>query len=218
MINEFSILATLALVHLAALASPGPDFALVVQAASRHGRQAGLAIAFGISLAILLHAMFAISGVSLLIQQAPLLGVALKVAGGGYLLYLGVSALSSLPARLRQPTGHPLASNGASLSIKQATIKGFITNLLNPKALVFFLSLITSLVPVQMSVGGKGAAIGILWGLSFVWFAALSYLLTGAKMQQKLQRLTVWIDALCGGLFSLVGAGILLSVALTLLG
>ncbi|QIZ78905.1 LysE family translocator [Ferrimonas lipolytica] len=216
--NEISILTTLAVVHLVALASPGPDFALVVQAAGKHGRKAGLAIALGISLAILLHAVFAITGVSVLIQQLPALGVALKVAGGCYLLYLGIGALKTVPGRLRQGDGPLLKGSADSLNIKQATIKGFVTNLLNPKALVFFLSLLTSLVPTQMSMAGKGAAIGILWGLSFAWFALLSYLLTGKRMQQKLQGIAVWIDALCGTVFTLVGGIILGSVLMATIG
>lgn len=217
MLNEISILTTLAVVHLVALASPGPDFALVVQAAGKHGRRAGLAIALGISLAILVHSVLSITGVSLLIAQMPTLGIILKAAGGAFLLYLGIGALKTIPARLRQGDGPLVGAAEVSMTVRQATVRGFITNLLNPKALVFFLSLITSLVPSQMSVAGKGAAIGILWGLSFAWFALLSYLLTGERVQQQLQRMAVWIDLLCGSVFALVGGGILVSLMLSVI-
>ena len=56
--NESTILLTLASIHFIALMSPGPDFALVVQNATRHGRQTGLYIALGLSVGILLHSLF----------------------------------------------------------------------------------------------------------------------------------------------------------------
>ncbi len=211
LMNELSLLATLALVHLVALASPGPDFALVVQNASRYGRRIGLAIALGISLAILVHATFALTGVSLLIQQHPMLPVVLRVAGGGYLLYLGIGALRAAYQQWRTGSAGPLDTSVALVSPWAALAKGFTTNLLNPKALVFFLSLLTSLVPPSVSDEGKVAAILLLWGLSLAWFSALAWVLTGARLQQKLQRLTPVIDAICGGLFVLVGGGILLA-------
>ncbi len=87
--NEITILLTLASVHFVALMSPGPDFALVVQNATRYGRQTGLFIALGLSVSILLHAIFSITGVSLLIKTQPLLFSLVQIAGGSYLLYLG---------------------------------------------------------------------------------------------------------------------------------
>ncbi|MBY5992335.1 LysE family transporter [Ferrimonas balearica] len=212
--NELSLLLSLAAIHLVALASPGPDFALVVQNASRHGRRIGLAIALGISLAILLHSVFALTGVTLLIQQHPLLPTLLRLAGGSYLLYLGVGALRSVH-RQWQAGGASAPAQAAELtSVGAALAKGFTTNLLNPKALVFFLSLLTSLVPPGMSTGGKLAAVGILWGLSLAWFALLAWLLTGPRLQRRLHQLAPVIDGVCGALFVLVGGGILLATLL----
>ncbi|GAA4881437.1 LysE family translocator [Ferrimonas pelagia] len=210
--NELSLLMTLATVHLVALASPGPDFALVVQNASRHGRRIGLAIALGISLAILLHSVFALTGVSLLIQQHPHLPALFRLAGGGYLLYLGIDALRSVYASWNADRrGQPAKSVEELTSVRAAMTKGFTTNLLNPKALVFFLSLLTSLVPISMSLSGKLVAIAILWGLSFAWFALLAWLLTGARMQQRVRKAAPAIDGVCGVLFVVIGSGIVLA-------
>lgn len=88
--NESTILLTLASIHFIALMSPGPDFALVVQNATRHGRQTGLYIALGLSVGILLHSLFSLTGVSYLVHQHPLLYSVLQLLGGNYLLYLGV--------------------------------------------------------------------------------------------------------------------------------
>lgn len=213
MIHEISLLATLTLVHLVALASPGPDFALLLHTASNYGRRAGVAVAFGIAMAILLHSLFALTGVALLIQQLPLLGLCLQLAGGAYLLYLGVMALSAVAQRWGQPITEGCSPNTATINARAAVLKGFVTNLLNPKALVFFISLLGSLIPTEMSLTGKGIAIFLLWGLSFGWFALLAYLLTGARMQQRLQRSAILLDALCGTVFCLVGGAILYRLA-----
>ncbi|SHH93342.1 LysE family transporter [Ferrimonas marina] len=215
-LHELSLLSSLALIHLVALASPGPDFALVVQNASRHGRRIGLAIAMGISLAILLHAILAITGVSLLIRQIPALATGLQIAGGSYLLYLGYGALRGAWLSWHAGAQRSAAKAEEFTHWAAALLKGFTTNLLNPKALVFFLSLITSLIPATMSVTGKGAAIVLLWGLSLGYFALLAWLLTGQRMQRWVMKVAPLIDALCGGLFVLVGGGILLSALLSM--
>ncbi len=96
--NELTILLTLASVHFIALMSPGPDVALVVQNASRYGRQTGLFIALGLSVGILLHSLLSLTGVSYLVHQQPMLYALLQLLGGSYLLYLGIGALHSVLA------------------------------------------------------------------------------------------------------------------------
>ena len=195
MINEVTTLATLVTVHIVALMSPGPDFALVVQNAGRYGRQTGIMIALGLSLGILLHSILSLTGASLLIQQHPMLFALLQAAGGSYLLWLGIGALKSAHGntgskRHQSEAGQPSKSSQRVIANrKQALAKGFTTNILNPKALVFFLSLLSTLVPGSMSLGGKATAIGLLWLTSFLWFALLAWLLTGAAPAAKTQAM-----------------------------
>jgi len=206
--NETAILATLASVHFIALMSPGPDVALVVQNAGRHGRTTGLAIAAGLSVGILIHALLSLTGISFIVHQHPTLFTLLQVAGGSYLLYLGVGALASL----RKQRSHPLNQPQALLTNKrQAFVRGFTTNILNPKAVVFFISLMSSLVPASMSLPGKGMALLILWGISLAWFSALAWALSTARLQAKMAQAAIYIDGLCGAIFCLIGSGILYS-------
>lgn len=209
--NESTILLTLASIHFIALMSPGPDFALVVQNATRHGRQTGLYIALGLSVGILLHSLFSITGVSYLVHQHPLLYSVLQLLGGSYLLYLGISALRGVIATIKNPlSDQPSKDSNLVISNKlQAFTKGFATNILNPKALVFFVSLMSSLVPVGMSVTGKGIALVILFGLSLLWFSSLAWMLSTQRLQTRLQQAGIYIDGLCGVVFTLVGSSIL---------
>ncbi|MCG6450770.1 LysE family translocator, partial [Vibrio parahaemolyticus] len=141
--------------HFIALMSPGPDVALVVQNATRYGRQTGVYIALGLSFGILLHSLLSLTGVSYLVHQQPLLFALLQLCGGGYLLYLGNGALRATLANWLQAPGELSSKPALLLSNKrQAFSRGLMTNLLNPKALVFFVSLMSTLVPAGMSLGG----------------------------------------------------------------
>ncbi|MBE4621134.1 LysE family translocator [Vibrio navarrensis] len=209
--NELTVLLTLASVHFVALMSPGPDVALVVQNASRYGRQTGLFIALGLSVGILLHSLLSLTGVSYLVHQQPLLYTLLQLLGGSYLLYLGIGALRAVLSHKAACNGEPTRA-AATLQLnsqRQAFLKGFATNILNPKALVFFVSLLSSLIPSSMSLSGKAMAIGILFCLSLAWFTSLAWALSGARVQKHLQQASVYIDGICGVLFCLIGSGIL---------
>lgn len=210
--NEVTILITLASIHFIALMSPGPDFALVVQNATRHGRQTGLYIALGLSCGILLHSLLSLTGISYLVHQQPTLFAIIQLAGGSYLLYLGYGALKATWQIIlnHDDDADIVNSNDLILTNKrQAFSKGFATNILNPKALVFFISLMSSLVPADMSLSGKGFALIILFGLSLFWFSLLAWMLSTKALQKKLSEATVYIDGLCGVVFSLIGVSIL---------
>lgn len=217
--NEVTTLLTLVTVHVIALMSPGPDFALVVQNAGRYGRQTGIAIALGLSLGILLHSILSLTGASLLIHQQPTLFALLQAAGGAYLLWLGIGAVRSVLTPIFRPTTHTETVSAPQRIIanrKQALVKGFTTNILNPKALVFFISLLSTIVPVDMSTTGKITAIAVLWITSFLWFAMLAWVLTGKRLQQKIQQWTPYIDGICGVLFVAIGSMILLNLFVAL--
>ncbi|MDH5979544.1 LysE family translocator [Vibrio splendidus] len=210
--NEVTILITLASIHFIALMSPGPDFALVVQNATRHGRQTGLYIALGLSCGILLHSLLSLTGISYLVHQQPTLFAIIQLAGGSYLLYLGYGALKATWQIIQNHNDDADTVNANDLILtnkRQAFSKGFATNILNPKALVFFISLMSSLVPADMSLSGKGFALIILFGLSLFWFSLLAWMLSTKALQKKLSEATVYIDGLCGVVFSLIGVSIL---------
>lgn len=209
--NEISLLITLASVHFIALMSPGPDFALIVQNTSHHGRRTGLTIAAGLSAGILVHSILSITGISYLVQQHPTLFSFVQILGGSYLLYLGIGALKSLYQTKKTATT-PNEKKKASRILtnqKQAFSKGFMTNILNPKALVFFISLMSSLVPASMSVTGKVSAVFILWFLALFWFSLLAWLLSTKRLQRKLESSAHYIDGICGVIFTLIGSVIL---------
>ena len=89
---------TVALIHLLAVASPGPDFAVVVRESVTHGRRAGTWTALGVGSAIFLHVGYSLLGIGLIVSQSIVLFNALKWAAAAYLLYIGFKALRAKPA------------------------------------------------------------------------------------------------------------------------
>ncbi len=218
--NEISLLITLASVHFIALMSPGPDMALVIQNATRYGRHTGLYIALGLSCGIFVHSLLSLTGVSYLVHQQPVLFALVQVAGGSYLLYLGYNALRHIIQHWKTHSEVVSQRPGAERQLnnkRQAFSRGLMTNLFNPKALVFFISLMSTLVPASMSLQGKGIALLILWTLSLLWFASLAWMLSTERLQRKLQRASRYIDLLCGIIFSLIGLMILSQALLDLM-
>ncbi|CAH0542102.1 LysE family translocator [Vibrio marisflavi] len=210
--NEAAILLTLAGVHFVALMSPGPDFALVVQNATKYGRQTGLYIALGLSFGILTQSLLSITGISYLVHDHPLLFAILQFAGGSYLLYLGYGALKAIITKLVRRDTNQQTSTKSSVVLnnkRQAFSKGFATNILNPKALVFFVSLMSTLVPASMPASGKALAVLILWSLSLFWFAFLAWTLSTERLQKRLTTMGTYIDTLCGIIFTAIGIYIL---------
>uniref|UniRef100_UPI0004705E32 LysE family transporter n=1 Tax=Salinivibrio costicola TaxID=51367 RepID=UPI0004705E32 len=80
--------------------------------------------------------------------------------------------------------------------------------LFNPKALVFFISLMSTLVPASMSASGKAMAVAVVFLLSLGWFSSLAWLLSGSRVQQVLTKVAPVIDGLCALLFLLLGGAV----------
>src|ERR1043165_1013704 len=89
---EFS---KVALAHLLAVASPGPDFAIVLKQSITHGRRTAIWTSLGIGTAILLHVTYSILGLGLLIRSSELWFNVVKFAGAAYIAWLGMRALAA---------------------------------------------------------------------------------------------------------------------------
>lgn len=203
--QETSVLLSLAAVFTVALISPGPDVALVVRTALHQGRRAGLLSALGLACGILLHGTLVLSGVALLLSRTEWLFDLVQVGGALYLGWLGIDAVR---AWWRGGSGTGRLDGELAPSVFGPWLRGVFTNLGNPKALVFFLALLSSLVPAQMSLAGKLACAALLFGLSLCWFSLLGLTLSRPLMRQRLLQVAPTIDFVCGLVFLLVAASI----------
>lgn len=120
---------------------PGPDFALVLRNAPR-GPGSAATTAAGIMVGNMILALLAVLGVTALLGASEILGTAIRIAGAAYLLYLGIRALREALARTRGQLEAPGApGTRRRFGGNSPFLQGMVSNLLNPKVAVFYLSL-----------------------------------------------------------------------------
>ncbi len=193
---------TVALIHLLAVASPGPDFAVVVRESVAHGRKAGTYTAMGVGTAIFLHVGYSLLGIGLIVSQSIVLFNALKWAAAGYLLYIGFKALRAKPA---SASDAPVNVAAGERTARGAFTSGFITNGLNPKATLFFLSLFTVVINPHTPLwvqAGYGVYLALATGL---WFCLVARLFSQERVRAGFARMGHWFDRAMGGVLVALG-------------
>lgn len=184
--------------------SPGADTLLVVRNVLRGGHRDGIATAVGICSGLYVHATLSALGLSVILMHSATAFTALKFAGAAYLVWLGVQSLRGA-AR-----GHPVTqatdAGEARVPVSRSWREGFLTNLLNPKVVVFYLALLPQFIGADDPVFRKSlllAAIHAVEGIA--WFALVSVLVDRSRrffLQPLLRR---WIDAACGAFLVALG-------------
>lgn len=163
------------------VALPGADFTVVVRNALA-SRSAGVATALGVAGGLLVHTALAVAGLAAVLVAVPVLFRTVQLLGGAYVLYLGISALRAARRRTgRAPAAEAVADQEgggqAANGTRRALRQGFLTNALNPKAPVLFLSLLPQFVPAGAAPLPRTlllAAIVVL--LALIWFPAVALL------------------------------------------
>lgn len=182
-------------IHLLAVMSPGPDFAMVMRNSLVYSRRTGVLAALGLSLGIALHVTYSLLGIGLLISRSILLFNAIKWIGALYLIFIGVR---SLIARQPKDDKQLLSVEKQDLTTSQALRMGFLTNALNPKATLFFLALFTTVVSPSTPVAYK-----LVYGLemviaTFAWFAFVAVILSHSKINSLFARVKHRIEKVFG--------------------
>jgi RhtB (resistance to homoserine/threonine) family protein len=210
--STFSAWLLLVTVFAAALVSPGPDFVMSVKNSLVHGRRAGMLTALGFALGVLVHVAYTLLGIGALIASSVLLFNLVKYAGAAYLIYLGYKALRS--------QGVSVAAIEAGLndvpggkSDRSAVRDGFFTNLLNPKATLFFVALFMQIIRPEMSWAVK-ISFGLTCAVMVVgWFSAVAVVMTQPVIRRRYIAASKWIDRTLG--VFLIAFGLRLAITKT---
>jgi threonine efflux protein len=192
-----NVLLAVAALHLVVLVVPGPDVLLVSRAALAQSRRAALLAGLGVCLGIACWAGLALLGINFLFAQFPWIHGVIKVAGGLYLLWMGLN--------LWRGAGRGGASEGAAVPAPVrsdwASLRaGFLTNVANPKAAVFFGSVFSSVLGAHTSPGLKLAVFGVVVSLSLAWFALVACGMSTRPVQAAYLRARGGIDRVAGTL------------------
>jgi len=181
---------------------PGPDFAVVLRNALIGGRLAGIMTALGIALALGVHVTYALAGIGLIVSQSILLFNALKLIGAAYLIFLGVTMYRT--ASKEMPSGEALRGMPPLKALRW----GFFTNVTNPKATMFALSVflqVTSPATPLWTQVGYGV---IMAGGVFFWFVLVTLFFNLPAVRLQFLRAKLWIERSFGVLLTLFGIGI----------
>ncbi len=208
-LSQYSVeFITIAIAHLFAVASPGPDFAIVMKHSIQYGKRAALITSVGVGTAILIHVAYALAGIGLIINSTPWIYDLLIVLASGFLLYLGWGAIQSKPVT-NQSSASSLDQTTPTLNDRKAFAVGFLTNGLNPKATLFFLSLFTVVVSFETPLIVK-AAYGVYLTLAtMAWFCCLSLVLTISSVRGIFVRNGYIFDRVMGVILILLALNIL---------
>lgn len=182
---------TIAIAHLFAVASPGPDFAVVTRQSVISGTRAGVWTSAGVGSGILLHVSYCLLGVAFILSNSPTLFGLVKVIAACYLFYL---AVQSIRASFNTIQLANTAVQDVDVNPYKAFMLGFLTNGLNPKATLFFLALFTVVIDIETPI-----LVQILYGLylaiaTFIWFATLSRILGKPRVRQFMLRAGPWFE------------------------
>jgi RhtB (resistance to homoserine/threonine) family protein len=187
---------------------PGPDTAIATKNTLTVGRTGGFRTIFGTCCALLIHTLAAVVGLSAIIVKSALLFSVFKYFGAVYLVFLGVKTLWALKQNKTAPTEMTAESK---YDKKSCFKQGFLTNLLNPKVAVFFLTFL----PQFVDSGSPSFIPFLIMGITYtlltaIWFLFYIYLLNQIRTFMKKPRTQMLMEGITGTI--LIGFGIKLAL------
>jgi len=195
------LIGTVALLNLLAAVSPGPDFVMTVRNSLCYSRRAGIFTSLGISVALGVHLFYCAAGIGYIISTSQVLFSVIKWIGAGYLIYMGVGSLLAKGSKLDLID----ELKGPDLTRMQAFKMGFLTNVLNPKATLFFLSLFTLVIGNSTPVYIILIISAIIILTAFTWFTIVSIFLAQQNVQKAFLKYERVINLTLGGFLILLG-------------
>lgn len=197
-------LSTLVFIHFCALITPGPDFFVVTQTAISRSRTQAMCVVFGITVAVLLWAFFALIGLNIIFEKFVWLKQIMMVLGGLYLCWLGFQMLKS--AFSKQKVSTEILNIELPQSHVRFFIKGLFTNLSNPKAVIYFGS-VFSMFLANPQLDHLHAVMWVIIGIeTLLWFSFVVFVFSLPSFKIAYQNAAKWIDGVSGGIFTAFGA------------
>jgi threonine/homoserine/homoserine lactone efflux protein len=183
--------------------APGPDNLLILSLGMARGRRPGVAFGLGCALGCLNHTLLAALGVSALIAASPIAFTTLRIAGGLYLIWIGLQTLRNARA-----FGATQVANTPTDTPGRLFVKGLVANAINPKVILFFLAFLPQFVDSQRGhVAWQIAQLGALFTVeAVVIFGAIGWY--AGSLGERLARrpaIGAWLDRLAGGIFVALG-------------
>jgi RhtB (resistance to homoserine/threonine) family protein len=196
------LIGTVIAAHLLAVVSPGPDFFMVVRNSITYSRSTGIYTAIGLGIGIAVHVTYSLAGIALIISQSIILFSTIKYIGALYLIYIGIQSIRSKENTMNIQ----ITKNVDTLNPINAIKMGFLTNVLNPKATMFFLSLFTIVISPETPTVVLIIICSALVVNTIAWFSIVAVIMSNTKVQNMYKQSQSVINTIFGAL--LMGLGI----------
>ena len=199
--NALEVIVNVALIHLAIVVSPGPNFVMVAQNALR-SRWAGLATACGVAVVALTWAGLAALGLGAILAQYSGVVRGLKLVGAAYLVYVGVKTwLNARPATaLEVRAKHP-----------NPFLSGVLTNLTNPQSVLFFGAMFGAAIPAEAGFEVRAACVLIACLNALAWYSLVALVLSNGAIRSRYTSFKQTIERVTGACMVFFGARLALS-------
>lgn len=195
------------LVFTLAIISPGPNFILVAGTSLAGSRREALQTAFGVAVGSGIFALSGLVGLLVLVKTLPYFDTLMPIAGGAYLLYLGIrmirerSVIFAADPGVSQPDSHLTAFR-----------TGLLTNLTNPKAWAFYLSMFTLMLAPGCPLWGKALLAVLMFLISYCWYTTVVLLMTDRRTRPLFDRSLPAIQTILGVALVVMGGRLLLTL------
>ncbi|WP_329789810.1 LysE family translocator [Lentzea sp. DG1S-22] len=189
-------LLSFSLIALLTVLTPGLDTVMVLRTALFSGKRAAMGVVLGISLGCLVWAVASLAGLTALLTASELAYDVVRWLGAAYLVYLGAKALWDSRNTVSLEDSRPVPTAKASLRV------GLLTNLLNPKVGVFYLSLLPQFMPAGQPAWGA-VLVAVHLGLGLVWLPFL--VVVAGRARAFLLRQRVLLDRLTASVLVALG-------------
>lgn len=197
----FVALGMLIFIHFCALITPGPDFFLVSQTAISRSRKEAVLVVLGICLGAMLWSLLALMGLNIIFEKMAWLKQGLLIAGGLYLCWLGFQMLRSAFSKNNQMITPVILPQSAYLFF----MKGLLTNLSNPKAVIYFGSVFSLFLANPLFDQHHSLLFFIIAIETLLWFLVVAFVFSLPTFRTAYQNFAKWIDGISGGIFTLLG-------------
>ncbi|TCB55699.1 LysE family transporter [Acinetobacter terrestris] len=196
-----SLLLTICALHFVAQLSPGPDVLLIAKSSASTSRTNTLKIILGISVGIVVWVVLTLLGFTVLMEQFSWIQQVLMLLGGVFLARMGWAMLNGGLKTLKQETNLEDAQQLAAPDSKNHFLLGLLTNLSNPKTLIYFSSVFSLALSSSASAHLKTQLAVIIPIQTFLVFALFMLIMSIPKIKTAYQRSGSYIDIISGGLF-----------------
>ncbi len=200
--SDLFVLASVGVVQFLAVMSPGPSFLVTMRTAVARSRADGLRVALGLGFGTVIWSSATLSGLDVLFRLLPWLFVAMKLGGALYLLWLAIG--------LWRHAADPIDRDGAAAATGNPFVEGLLTQLSNPKVVVFFGSIFVAMVPAERPLWMSVALVAIVGFNEVAWYSAVATAFGAARLRGVYLRAKAGIDRLTGTFLGLLGLRLLL--------